>query len=96
MLHHIHRLRSRHFLETCATEYRSPLRWFERYRSLRSAFRAGCPSLMANRTNWVPESKIALRLALLTAFRGVLKLLVVKEKLLTSRNHKLGSTVDAL
>jgi hypothetical protein len=51
---------------------------------------------MANRTNWVPESKIALRLALLTAFRGVLKLLVVKEKLLTSRKHKLGSTVDAL
>jgi hypothetical protein len=51
---------------------------------------------MANRTNWVPESKIALRLALLTAFRVVLKLLVVKEKLLTSRKHKLGSTVDAL
>jgi hypothetical protein len=50
---------------------------------------------MANRTNWVPESKIAPRLATLAVFRVVLKLFVVKEDLLTRCKHKPGSTVDA-
>ena len=52
-------------------------------------------SLMANRANWIPESKIALRLALLAVFGGVLELLSVKEKLLTSRKHKFSPAVDA-
>jgi len=37
----------------------------------------------------------AFRLALLAAFGGVLELLSVKEKLLTSREHKLGSAIRA-
>jgi hypothetical protein len=51
---------------------------------------------MANRTNWLPETTVALRRALLAAFRVVLKLFVAEVKLLASRKHKLGSAVAAL
>jgi hypothetical protein len=51
---------------------------------------------MANRANWIPESKIALRLALLAVFGGVLELLSVKEKLLTCRKRKFSPAVGAL
>jgi hypothetical protein len=50
---------------------------------------------VANPTNWLPESKIALRRALLAVFRVVLKLFVVKEDLLARRKHKLGSAIHA-
>jgi hypothetical protein len=41
-------------------------------------------------------AKVAPRTALFAMLRNVLELLSVKEKLLTSRKHKLGSAVDAL
>src|ERR1039458_9435365 len=89
------KLLSRHFLKARSTKHGSALRWFEWNRCLRSAFRARCPSLRANWANWIPESKIALRLALLAVFRVVCKLFVVKEKLLTSRKHKRGPAIHA-
>jgi hypothetical protein len=51
---------------------------------------------MANRANWLPESKNALRSALLATLRVVLELFVVKQDLLARCKHKLGSTVNAL
>ena len=45
--------------------------------------------------NWLTETGIAFCLALLAAFRIVRKLFVVKERLLTSRKHKLGSALNS-
>ncbi len=80
------------FLKTRPTKYGSALAGCERHRSFHSAFRADCLSLCAN---WLTETGIALRLALLAAFRIVHKLFVVKERLLTSRKHKLCPTLNA-
>jgi hypothetical protein len=69
------------------------MRRFEGNRCLQATLSARYLGL---RTNGLSQTSVAPRLAFLAMLRNVLELLSVKEKLLTSRKHKLGSAVDAL
>jgi hypothetical protein len=91
MLHHIQRLRSRHFLKARSAKHGSALRWFEGNGRLQATLSAGCARLGTRSL----RSAGAFRLALLAVFRVVRKLFVVEEKLLTRCKHKLGSAVHA-
>jgi hypothetical protein len=91
MLHHFHRLRSRHLLKTCSTKHGSALRWFEGNGCFQATLIAGCARLGTRSL----RSTGAFRLALLAVFRIVRKLFVLEKKLLARCKHKLGSAIHA-
>lgn len=80
------------FLKIWAAKYRTALNGREGNRCPRSAFRTSCRS---RRAKWLSGPTVAPRSALPTAFRVVLKLLVVEEKLFSSRKRKFGPAIDA-
>lgn len=89
-------------LETFAAEDRPPLRWPERHRRFFSALRAGGPCLDPAETTAViapgngSQYGHPLCLAGFTTFGGVPELLVVKEQLFPSREHKICAAVNTL
>jgi len=91
MLHHIQRLRSRHFLKTRSTKHRSALLRCERNCCLYAALSAGCARLGMHSL----RSTGAFCLAFLAAFWVVFELFFEEEKLLSGCENELGVAINA-